>query len=160
MVRMILVSITLLLVGAAQAGTDIPWWQSWRTADEVTGVSNRLFTEDEKRIIQSYFEEWQGYQPVDENKSGRDKAKKKKNLPPGLQKKLDRGGELPPGWQKKVARGEVLDVDLYRQSRSLPEELLDRLPTEADGTELRLLNDRVVRIIDDTRAILDVLRID
>lgn len=156
--RTILVSITLLLVGALQAGTDVPWWQSRRAADEVTGVSNRLFTEDEKRIIQSYFEEWRGYQPLDEKKSGRDKAKRK-NLPPGLQKKLDRGGELPPGWQKKVARGEVLDVDLYRQSRSLPEDLLDLLSTESDGTELRLLNDRVVRIIGDTRAVLDVLEI-
>ena len=25
-----------------------------------------------------------------------------KNLPPGLQKKLARGGPLPPGWQKKI----------------------------------------------------------
>lgn len=25
-----------------------------------------------------------------------------KNLPPGLQKKLARGGSLPPGWQKKM----------------------------------------------------------
>ena len=38
--------------------------------------------------------------------SGRNRPKKK--LPPGLMKKLERGGELSPGWQKKVARGEVL----------------------------------------------------
>ena len=25
-----------------------------------------------------------------------------KNLPPGLQKKLARGGSLPPGWEKKI----------------------------------------------------------
>src|SRR4051812_7599709 len=28
-----------------------------------------------------------------------------KGLPPGLQKKLARGGQLPPGWQNKVTVG-------------------------------------------------------
>ena len=27
-----------------------------------------------------------------------------RNLPPGLQKKLARGGSLPPGWEKKLER--------------------------------------------------------
>lgn len=160
MVKIILLSMALLLVGTAQAGTEVPWWQFWRSVDEVTNASGRLFTEDEKRIIQSYFEDHWEYRYDDDNYgSGRDKPKKKKRLPPGLQKKLARGGELPPGWQKKVARGEVLDTGLYRQSRSLPEELLNRLSTDAD-TELRLLDDRVIRIMDDSRAILDVLQVD
>lgn len=160
MVKIILLSMAVLLVGTAQAGTDMPWWQFWRSADEVTDTSNRRFTEDEKHIIQSYFQERREYRYHEgDNGNGRDKPKKKKNLPPGLQKKLARGGELPPGWQKKVARGEVLDAGLYRQSRSLPEELLNRLSTDAD-TELRLLDDRVVRIMDDSRAILDVLQVD
>ena len=160
MVKIILLSMALLLMGTAQAETDAPWWQFWRSVDEVTNASGRLFTEDEKRIIQSYFQDHREYRYDDDNNgSGRDKPKKKKSLPPGLQKKLARGGELPPGWQKKVARGEVLDAGLYRQSRLLPEELLNRLSTVAD-TELRLLDDRVVRIMDDLRAILDVLQVD
>ena len=157
--KMVLFGIALLLVGAAHAEADGPWWQFWRSADEATGLTNRLFSEDEKRIIRSYFEEKRRHQSWDDSASGRDKAKKKKSLPPGLQKKLDRGGELPPGWQKKVARGEVLSVDLYGQSRLLPEELLNRLSSQAKGTELRRLNDRVVRIVDDTRMVLDVLSI-
>lgn len=35
-----------------------------------------------------------------------------KNLPPGLQKKLARGGSLPPGWQKKM---EPFPASLERQ---------------------------------------------
>ena len=159
--KIILISITVLLSGTAQAGTDVPWWQFWRSVDEVTHVSGRLFTEDEKRIIQSYYEDHREYHYDDDNNgSGRDKPKKKKSLPPGLQKKLARGGELPPGWQKKVARGEVLDANLYGQSRPLPEELLNRLLTGSDNTELRLLDDRVIRLMDDSRAILDVLQVD
>lgn len=156
--RVVLLSIALLLVGTSHAGNDTHWWQSWLSADQVADASNRLFTEDEKRVIQSYFEGRQGYH--DDYGQGRDKPKKNKQLPPGLKKKLERGGELPPGWQKKIARGEVLDADLYRQSTPLPEDLLNRLPTDANGTELRLLGDRVLRIIDDTRAILDVFTVD
>jgi hypothetical protein len=160
MMKIIILSMALLLVGTAQAGTDAPWWQFWRSVDEVNDASGRTFTEDEKRIIQSYFQDHREYQHDDDNNgSSRDKPKKMKSLPPGLQKKLARGGELPPGWQKKVARGEVLDADLYRQSRSLPAELLHRLSTDA-GTDLRLLDDRVIRIINDSRVILDVLQVD
>lgn len=156
--RVVLVSIALLLVGTAHAGSDTQWWESLLSSDQVADASSRLFTDDEKRIIQSYFDGQQGYS--DDHRGSRDKPKKKKKLPPGLKKKLERGGELPPGWQKKVARGEVLDADLYGQSTPLPEDLLNRLPTDAYGTELRLLGDRVLRIIDDTRAILDVFTVD
>lgn len=40
-----------------------------------------------------------------------------RNLPPGLQKKLARGGALPPGWAKKL---EPLPYDLDRRLRPLP----------------------------------------
>lgn len=80
---------------------------------------------------------------------------KPKKLPPGLRKKLERGGELPPGWQKKVARGEVLDEDLYRRSHYLPKDVLRRMP-EIEGTTLRQIDDRVLRVQDATRTILDV----
>ena len=97
MMKNILLVIAVLLAGTAQAETDASWWQFWRSADEVTNTSGRLFTEDEKRIIQSYFADHPDYRYDDDNdESGRDKPKKQKSLPPGLQKKLARGGELPP----------------------------------------------------------------
>lgn len=83
---------------------------------------------------------------------GRGKPKK---LPPGLQKKLERGGGLPPGWQKKVARGEVLDEDLYLRPHYLPEDIRRGLGV-IEGTALRQIDDRVVRIQDATRMVLDV----
>jgi len=157
--KIYLLIITILFAGTAQAGTDASWWQFWHSADEVTNTSGRLFTEDEKRIIRSYFKDHREYRYDDNDESGRDKPKKQKSLPPGLQKKLARGGELPPGWQKKVARGEVLDMPLYRQSRRLPEGLLNRLSNGPADTELRLLDDRVMRLMDDSRNILDVLQV-
>jgi hypothetical protein len=40
-----------------------------------------------------------------------------KSLPPGLQKKLARGGQLPPGWQKKM---QPFPIDLERRLAPLP----------------------------------------
>ena len=44
-------------------------------------------------------------------------APRYRNLPPGLQKKVARGGQLPPGWRKKF---EVFPVRLEDQLRPLP----------------------------------------
>ncbi len=104
-------------------------------------------------IIDSYYREQFHAKKYKKN------GKKKKNLPPGLQKKLARGGELPPGWQKKVARGEVLDWQLYSRSVKLPQDLLRRLPAISQGTELMRLEDRIFRILNDTREILDIFTI-
>ncbi|MCP8688653.1 hypothetical protein [Marinobacterium sedimentorum] len=84
---------------------------------------------------------------------------KHKSLPPGLQKKLDRGGELPPGWQKKVARGEVLEPDLRRHAQRLPADLNRGLHGYDAGTELLLLEDRVVRVATGQGTVLDVIDI-
>jgi len=159
-VKTIMLTMLLLFTASAQAAEERSWWQFWRsTADKTVETSNGLFTDKEKRIIRSFLRERQESRYGDDDGHGRDKPKKKKKLPPGLKKKLERGGELPPGWQKKVARGEVLDEDLYGRSSPLPQDLLRRLSTKK-GTELRLLDDRVVRIMDGTRAIMDILQVE
>lgn len=96
------------------------------------------------------------YDPRDgsyrQSHKGRDKPKK---LPPGLRKKLERGGELPPGWQDKVARGEVIDEELYYRTRPVPDDIIRRLPY-IEGTSIREIDDRIVRVQDATRTVLDV----
>lgn len=84
---------------------------------------------------------------------------KQKALPPGLQKKLARGGELPPGWQKKIARGEVLDGHLYRQSQRLSPDILSRVDAHHQDAELIVLGDRIVRVMQGEGTILDVINI-
>jgi hypothetical protein len=71
-------------------------------------------------------------------------------LPPGLQKKVERGEPLPPGWQKKVnyREGDYLDRDLLRYGTI----------EDIDGNRQRVrIEDRVYTIIRDTREILDIL---
>ncbi|MCW8962261.1 MAG: hypothetical protein OQL16_00600 [Gammaproteobacteria bacterium] len=159
----ILIALCLLFSSPVLAEDSTPWWKIWKSADEAVGVSDRLFTETERRILNEYLRT-QGIEDDDDgdkkkkHKKGKHKkSKKQKSLPPGLQKKVARGGQLPPGWQKKVARGEVLDAELYEVSEDLPKGILRQLPESPEGTSIRKIEDRVVRILDATGVILDVL---
>ncbi|WP_203142130.1 hypothetical protein [Marinobacter mangrovi] len=70
------------------------------------------------------------------------------DLPPGLQKKADRGESLPPGWQKKLHRGDHLPDDYYRYGDvHHVDDRYDRVRIE----------DKVYRVIRDTREIVDIL---
>lgn len=96
------------------------------------------FLPEERRIIQEYY--YKG-------KKGKQKglppglAKRGGNLPPGLQKQLDRNGKLPPGLQKRL---EPLPVDLDRRLPRLPE-YWERVILERD---IILIDRRTNRILD------------
>ncbi len=83
-------------------------------------------------------------------------GKKPKKLPPGLRKKVERGGELPPGWQKKFARGEVVSDDVWAQRHGLPDAVLRDIH-HVPGTEVIQVGDRVARVLTETREILDII---
>jgi hypothetical protein len=84
------------------------------------------------------------------------KGKKHKGLPPGLAKKVARGGDLPPGWQKKCVRGEILPEHVFKHSHPLPHEVLVKLPSPPAGTILVAIDGKIVRLAKATREILDV----
>ncbi|AZZ94980.1 hypothetical protein EUZ85_00515 [Hahella sp. KA22] len=76
------------------------------------------------------------------------KDDKKHDLPPGLQKKVDRGGQLPPGWQKKLHKGDILDQTVYDHGVIYPDD---------DGVETVYVEDKIIKIIKSTREIIDIL---
>lgn len=166
--KWLLVTLSLVFSSQVAAENTKPWWQLGKSVDEAAGVSDRLFSSSEKALlreylrtqgVEDYFEsdyEDDDYDSGKKHKKKKHKNKKKKKLPPGLQKKVARGGQLPPGWQKKVARGEVLDGDMYEVSQDLPKGILDQLEN-VDGASVRQVEDRVVRVMDATGVILDVL---
>lgn len=82
---------------------------------------------------------------------------KQKALPPGLAKKAARGGELPPGWQKKLARGEVLPQEVYNAGKPVSPDLKKRLPPEKKGEVTMQVEDKIVRVVEKTRKITEVL---
>ena len=72
-------------------------------------------------------------------------------LPPGLQKKADRGQPLPPGWQKKISQGAILEVDLFHRAH-----IID--PVEAVGILTLRLEDKILKVHEKTRKIIEILR--
>ncbi|HYD78684.1 MAG TPA: hypothetical protein VEC06_02660 [Paucimonas sp.] len=84
-------------------------------------------------------------------------GKQAKPLPPGLQKKVARGGQLPPGWQKKLARGEVMSPELYGLAKPAPVALIRQLPPQPPGTIIVHLEGKIVRLIQATHEIIDIL---
>lgn len=118
-----------------------------KAADTVNAVQNTknnlegkndLFNDNDRKTYKEYY--------------GKEKkeSKKKKDLPPGLQKKVANGGSLPPGWQKKVEAGQVFDSELRRYAYRSPY-------TSPKGTSTYILENKVVRVLDATNVILDVL---
>lgn len=90
----------------------------------------------------------------------KDKPDKHQELPPGLQKKVERGRELPPGWRKKLVRGERLDDSIYVYLEIPPRDLIAVLPPPPPGVSFKRLEDKIIKINDINRQILEVLEID
>ncbi|MHC4268025.1 MAG: hypothetical protein ACYSTS_06130 [Planctomycetota bacterium] len=118
--------------------------------EKVTTPEDNVITLEDKKIIMKYLK----------GVSAKKKHKvKKKSLPPGLAKKLARGGTLPPGWQMKVARGEVMDYEVYNNAISLPEELLRKISAIPEGTVLLHVGNKIVKVIEASRKIVDLFEI-
>ena len=92
-------------------------------------LTEAFLTDGEKRIIRDSFS---GGYP--------EGFKKPKPLPPGIKKKLARGGTLPPGIAKT----------------RMPDSVLSRLPRR-DGQEILFIDKDVYLIQKSTELILDVL---
>ena len=108
---------------------------------------NVTLSGDERKIIQTYAHECQT-PPA--------RGKKAKGLPPGLAKKVARGGDLPPGWQKRCVKGEIMPEPVFRQCHPLPQEVVVKLPPPPPDTIVVAISGKVVRLAKATRESLDV----
>ncbi len=68
---------------------------------------------------------------------------KREQLPPGLQRHLERNGTLPPGLQKKI--------------QPLPSSLTSHLPKPPDGVEIVFVAGNVLAIEISTHKIIDIV---
>jgi hypothetical protein len=112
-------------------------------ADDVGGAVLRagvhaVFKEFERQMIYKYFK-GHVYEPVVYEERGG--PPKKKGLPPGIQKKLARGGTLPPGIAKQY----------------LPDGLIKQLPAVPHGYERRIVGSDVLLVEINTGVIADII---
>ena len=114
------------------------------------------FSELERQIIEGYYgEEKKADRGEDEDqeadrkerkekkdkKSTKKRKDKEKDLPPGIAKKLERGGQLPPGIAK----------------RYLPEDLESNLPKTKEGFERVVSDGKVLLVETATGVIVDMI---
>ncbi|MCK4838217.1 MAG: hypothetical protein KAS94_05400 [Desulfobulbaceae bacterium] len=78
------------------------------------------------------------------------KKGKNKSLPPGLQKKVERGKSLPPGWQKKLSKGQVVDREVYAGGKVI-------VPLDPLGIVTIKIDDKILRVMEKSRRIVDIL---
>lgn len=78
-------------------------------------------------------------------------AKPNNDLPPGLQKKVERGGELPPGWKKKLQVGAIMEPEIYRHGVVVR-------PVDKYGIVTVSIEGEIVRLMHHTREIVEILR--
>ncbi len=95
------------------------------------------FSSNEISVIHDFFHDYHSDNRVDK-KGGK---KGSKSLPPGIAKNLERGKPLPPGIAK----------------RSLPNDLVVRLPPVADGYERVVIAGKILLVEIATQVIHDVL---
>lgn len=101
------------------------------------------FEDNERSILLDYFKGFES-QP--------------QGLPPGLAKNLRRGKPLPPGWQKKVTEGSILDDETFGLFDVLEDALFPNLKPKPD-TKMYLYGDRVVRVYEPKRQVIDIFPI-
>ena len=161
--RFILVFILLVFASAPVFAQKSPPSASNRGSSgsqAVDQIGRILFDVAERKAIEAFY----GHLPASEakeviqkskkrgkKKKGKGKGKnkkmpaglaKRKSLPPGLQKQLDRNGTLPPGLAK----------------RDLPNGLTSMLPPSHDGTARQIVGNDVVLIHLATGVVLDILK--
>jgi hypothetical protein len=127
------------------AATGAAFLEGWLFNKVDAGRPER-FLREEKRLIEQYFRN-----PKKSKVTGLPPglAKRGGNLPPGLQKKLNRDGQLPPGLQKRL---EPLPDDLNRQLPSLPE-YWERVIVERDVVLIDRRTNRILDIIENVIAL-------
>ena len=89
------------------------------------------FSSNEKNIINEYY----------------------KNLPPGLQKKMKKGGRLPSGWSKKVLVGEPIPKEYIKIATPVSKDLRLKLKLETNTKLLHIAN-RLVKVEIGTNRLL------
>ena len=124
----------------------------------IDGAVDAAFSETERQLINQYYanrpsgytREYQGGGKHNKDKKG--KGGKGKGMPPGLVKKK----QLPPGLQKQLERNGTLPPGLAK--RDLPDDLEARLPPAKPGTE-RIIVDAHVMLVDKASGIIkDIIK--
>jgi hypothetical protein len=120
----------------------------------IYGAVDGLFTETERQLITDYFHNDYRYHDDKDGKHHKKNknGKKQKGLPPGLAKRE----QLPPGLQKQLERNGTLPPGLAK--RALPEDLQGRLSPVHHGYERVIVDSNVLLVEKASGIISDIIK--
>lgn len=82
---------------------------------------------------------------------------KHKELPKGLEKKLERNKELPPGWQKKLMVGQPFDPILFSNAIIVTNpKYYNKNITKGPKETIYQIENKIIKVMTATNIILDV----
>lgn len=128
-----LLAAALLVLAGCHAGTMHGGTSGSVTVEGEDASVQVVFGDRDRRLIRDYYGGRGGGLPPG--------LAKKRKLPPGLQKQIERNGTLPPGLRMQA----------------LPDELERRLDPVPDGYVRARVGLNVVLVNEDTRVIVDVI---
>lgn len=105
---------------------------------ERQGAQGRAFGKQHEKAVRDWFGDKKNLQGLPPGLA------KREELPPGLQKHLERNGTLPPGLQKRL--------------QPLPQSLEAKLPKTPEGVKRGVVAGSVVVIEERTSRILDIIK--
>ena len=131
----------------AEKKADKAWDKAEKHADKSgrkvfkKGEFKERFQDRDRDRIVTYFSEFKG---------------REHGLPPGLAKNWESGRRLPPGWRDRVVTGYVIEDDWLPAFHPVPYSWFPDVVVVPD-TRLYWYGDRVVRVYEPTREVVDVV---
>ncbi|MEE9235380.1 MAG: hypothetical protein V3U28_08085 [Candidatus Acidoferrales bacterium] len=101
-------------------------------------AQGRAFGHDQERVIREWFSNEQNLEGLPPGLA------KREELPPGLQRHLEKNGTLPPGLQKRI--------------QPLPQNLESRLPKLPEGVKRVVVAGSVILLEERTSRIVDIVQ--
>ncbi len=129
---------------------------------QTTDVIGQVFSAVEKKIIKDFFGKQAADAVLGTKKNKKDKGKKNKNAKEGggnknkNAKSKGMSGELPPGLQKHIEKYGTLPPGLAK--KELPPGLAKRLGSTRSGLERLIVGDDVVLVEEATGVVLDIIK--
>ena len=108
-----------------------------KAADQA--AQGRAFGKDHKKIIRNWFSDKKNLDGLPPGLA------KREQLPPGLQRQLQKNGTLPPGWQKRF--------------QPLPKALERSLPKPSPGLKRGIIGGNLALVEETSEKILDIIQV-
>ena len=135
-------AIALAIVGAAAVAPFAASADSIHNRGDFGGTWNRIGPTDVGYRHRYYGNRHYGYRPYGYRSYGY-YAPRYRSLPPGLQKKVERGGQLPPGWRKKI---QPFPYEIERRLAPMPRDCR-RGVVEGHAVIYRTGSERVIDVV-------------